>query len=372
MGVALCGPIQLESLQNPTGETAGEAWLFSDDERLYLTWIEKSKTASTVYFSSYDGTAWLPKKTIVSSDRLFVNWADFPKAAVNGRQLMAVWPEMIGEGHGYGLKYRLSENMGEQWGPIQWLHEDLSGVEYGFVSLVPRNQGFYAIWLDARAMGEDHSGDMQLRGRSIDAKKLGPEVQIDASTCDCCSTALMAMDDQLLAVYRDKTPAQIRDISLSRLKSDKWSAAGTLGKDNWTFHGCPVNGPAMDVRGKRAAIAWYTGAEPARTQVALYDGEKIGEPLVVSRDSKGRVDVVWLNDDHLLVTHMKLGQPIFSAALVSTKPKLSLITDQELDHLPAGRLAGFPQLARFKQRVFVVWLGGEPSGLRFAELKITP
>ena len=40
---------------------------------------------------------------------------------------------------------------------------------------------------------------------------LGPELQIDNRTCECCKTAMTAISDGLIAVYRDRSDKEIRE-----------------------------------------------------------------------------------------------------------------------------------------------------------------
>jgi len=87
---------------------------------------------------------------------------------------------------------------------------------------------------------------------------LGPELQIDNRTCECCKTAMTAIPDGLIAVYRDRSDKEIRDIAISRFAAGKWSAPETLSKDGWEIDGCPINGPAVSSDGKNVAAAWFT------------------------------------------------------------------------------------------------------------------
>jgi hypothetical protein len=84
---------------------------------------------------------------------------------------------------------------------------------------------------------------------------------IDDLVCDCCQTDVAATDAGLLLVYRDRTPEEIRDIFVRRQTASGWSAPIAVGADHWEIAGCPVNGPAIDARGARAAVAWFTAPD---------------------------------------------------------------------------------------------------------------
>src|SRR5262249_8120144 len=143
--------------------------------------------------------------------------------------------------------------------------------QHGFVSLTPTSDGkLAAIWLDGRNMPDEEHGNMALMYTTIAATgALGPEVQIDNRTCECCKTAMTSTaDGGLLAVYRDRSDKEIRDISIARYINGRWSQPETLSKDGWEIEGCPINGPAVSSNGKNVAVAWFT-APNEKPQVNL-------------------------------------------------------------------------------------------------------
>ena len=72
------------------------------------------------------------------------------------------------------------------------------------------------------------------------------EEELDARVCDCCQTAAVATQRGLLVAYRDRGPDEVRDISVVRFESGRWTEPHPLHSDGWKIAGCPVNGPAMD------------------------------------------------------------------------------------------------------------------------------
>src|SRR5207253_7121751 len=69
---------------------------------------------------------------------------------------------------------------------------------------------------------------------------------------------------------------------------------------------CPVNGPAIDARGKDVAVAWYSGSGPdAAVGVAFSKNQGKSFGAAVRMDAgkpEGRVAVRWLDAAHALVT----------------------------------------------------------------------
>jgi hypothetical protein len=96
---------------------------------------------------------------------------------------------------------------------------------------------------------------------------------LDEDTCTCCPTMLVPTASGLLAAYRDRTAENIRDISLVRNVSGRWSRPHIVEADNRHFAGCPVNGPHLDVEGERSALIWFSAPQdqPA-LKLAFSDG----------------------------------------------------------------------------------------------------
>ena len=46
----------------------------------------------------------------------------------------------------------------------------------------------------------------------------------------------------VLAIYRDRTETERRDIASRRLQGN-WTVSQPVGVDGWQINGCPVNGP---------------------------------------------------------------------------------------------------------------------------------
>jgi len=137
---------------------------------------------------------------------------------------------------------------------------------------------------------------------------LGAEVQIDKRVCECCQTSMAATPDGLIAVYRDRSDKEIRDISIVRYANGRWSQPEALTKDGWEIDGCPINGPAISSNGKSVAVAWFTAPDD-KPQVNLLtstdagrsfgkkiridEGNPVGRVNVASRASGGAV-VSWV------------------------------------------------------------------------------
>ncbi len=366
--------VQTRVLENPAGAGSGEASLWVFEDKLYMSWLESAgKHEGKLRFAAWDGKKWSAPNTIYESDRLFINWADFPKLIVTQNLLVAAWLEKNGEGtYAYGVRFARSFDDGRSWSAPEWLHQDRSETEHGFISLAPDpDGGVAAIWLDGRAMAAEKPGAMQLRYRNIQTNALGPETVLDDSTCECCGTDLVATENGLLALYRDKTPEHIRDIYLARFQSGTWAKGAAIHDDGWEIHGCPVNGPAMDIRGSLVAAAWFNGAKDSRVSLKLSrdGGREFGKTQRVAKDALGRVDVQILGPNRLAVLWVERGEETNRVQLARYQTNGPMPIGQPIlvDKTPAGRISGFPRMALLGNKLIIAYQSPEEKRIKIKE-----
>jgi hypothetical protein len=110
----------------------------------------------------------------------------------------------------------------------------------------------------------------------------------------------------MLAVYRDRSAKEVRDISIARFTNGKWSPGVPLSNDGWEIDGCPVNGPAISSNGRNVAVAWFTAPDDkARVNLALSTdgGKTFGKPVRIDEgNTSGRLDVVSLASGAAIVS----------------------------------------------------------------------
>ena len=376
----------------------------------------------------YDGEAWSAPVTIVESRTIFANWADIPSLVARGQELVAHWAEMSEDAgdnvYAYDVILARSQDLGATWQRLGKAHGDGTASEHGFVSLMVDGDRIRAFWLDGRetarpatgtpgakpaeasaaapASGGHHGagpGAMTLRtglvhtdgeaDRSAAPGKAGNAVVattdgalVDDRVCDCCGTTAAMTATGPIVAYRDRSPAEIRDISVARPSPApaSGSAAGSwtsqpLHEDGWRIAGCPVNGPRMATDGSRVAVAWFTieGNQP-RVRVAFSkdsgtsfepainvdgnddsNGEKGASPgQQVQRVPLGRVDVV-LDGDQAVVVWMASGPggaQILARRLARGGARGDEVT---LARTGAGRGSGFPRIARLGSDLVALW-----------------
>ncbi len=367
---------------------SGEANLVAtSDGRVILTWLERSGSEKfALRFAVRDGKEWSSPSTIVESDRFFVNWADFPSLVeLPDGTWIVHWLEKVATStYAYHVKLAISRDQGATWSEPIVPHRDDSPLEHGFVSMVPWGDGAALVWLDGREMtsadgrageGEElDSGEMGVRATTISAAgALGADELLDRRACECCQTALASTARGLVAAYRDRSEAEVRDIAVVRLVDGRWSEPTHVAIDNWVFPGCPVNGPQLSADGDRLVIAWFTAAEQIPAVYVAFSedaGESFGTPVRIDDgDALGRVDVELLSDGSALVTWLE------RTPKAAEDRARRVLMDGELGGGDAwlvaqtseARSSGFPRMVRSGDEIVFAWtLPGDEGGVRVA------
>ena len=376
-------PAAIDSIASPAGPGSAEPNLATaSNGRVYMTWLEPGDSGHALRIASLDGRQWSPAQTIRTGRDFFVNWADFPSVQVlDGGRLAAHWLQRNGSGtYAYGVRIAQSRDDGKSWSAPVQPHRDSSQTEHGFVALWPEAGKLGAVWLDGRKYnkeGHHPSNEMMLMSTTIDANgALGPEVQLDPRTCDCCqNSAAMTADGPIIA-YRDRSPDEIRDIYVTRRVGGTWTTGAPVHSDNWKINACPVNGPSIAASGRRVAVAWFTAAnDSARVKVAFSDdaGAKFGAPIRVDGGTPaGRVAVSLLPNGDALVTWIERtggDTAAVRARRVARDGKIGTATT--IATSSAARASGFPRMAITGQDVVFAWtVPGRPSAVRVARARV--
>ncbi|HEX2489572.1 MAG TPA: sialidase family protein [Blastocatellia bacterium] len=367
---------QIRELTSPAGTGSGQPNLaVSPDGRVYLSWIERlGEGRFSLRFAALEKGGWSTPRVIAEGSNWFVNWADFPSmVALPDGSLAAHWLVKSGPGtYEYDVTISRSFDGGKTWGKPFIPHRDGVKAEHGFVSLFAAKDGsLAAVWLDGREMkpaegGHDHGrGDMTLRYVKIKRDgALVDDAALDTRVCECCQTSAAMTAEGPVVVYRDRSEAEkeIRDISVVRLKGDKWSAPSPVFQDGWQLNGCPVNGPAVAAAGRRVAVAWFTGADKTpRVKLAFSNdaGETFGQPVAVDGGNPtGRVDVLLLDDGGALVCWLEKLPEGGAVRVRRVRPDGKL--DEAVTVAPSGtaRSNGFPQMVRAGGELIFAWTGG--------------
>lgn len=299
----------LEPIESSAPFSGSAPRLASAHGRTLLSWIDRSAGVSTFQFAERTVNGWSGPRTIASGADLLVNSADVPSVlALGDGSLAAHWMVERGTGpEAYDIRIAWSRDDGATWSAPLAPHHDNTDTQHGFVSLFePSPASLGLLWLDGRATAPAvltpiGHGDMALRSTVFDpARVQDSEVVVDARVCECCPTSAAAIAEGIVAAYRGRSAANVRDIHIARLVDGSWSAPATVHDDGWTLSACPVNGPSVDARGADVVVGWFTLREAeGRAFVAFSSdaGRTFGPPLRVDEESaRGRLQVALLDD----------------------------------------------------------------------------
>jgi hypothetical protein len=316
-----------------------------------------------------------------------LNWADFPSViALKDGTLAAHWLVKSGSAtYAYDVNISTSNNGGKSWSKPLVPHRDNTQTEHGFVSLVPLSDGrLGAVWLDGRNMknmkeSDDHGPapeSMTLRYAAIDANgNLSDEAELDERVCECCQTSAAVTSDGPIAVYRDRSQSEVRDIYIVRQVNGSWTKPQPVFADNWQINGCPVNGPMIAADGRRVAVAWFTGvADTPRVKIAFSQdaGATFSQPIQVDDgETIGRVDALLLPDGSALVCWLSGNVEGGEIKVRRVRADGAVGPSAVIAKTDISRSSGFPRMARLGNEVHFAWTEfGKPSRVRTAATTI--
>lgn len=364
----------------PVGPGAHEPRLLATiNEDVLLSWSQPSERGEEVLLAQLIGNEWSEPSLIHEADDLFVNWADYPEMAEFGDGTLAAhWLRRIGGGsYDYEINIGLSRDGGRSWSAPVVPHDDRGATQHGFVSMVPvAGNRLVVVWLDGRAYGRPElsasagtlENPMQLRSNTLSASGVFEgDTVVDIQTCSCCQTSMTATGSgDVLVAYRDRTNAEIRDISVVRLADGVWSDPVPVHADGWQIPGCPVNGPAIDATGDTAVVAWFTAAgDLPAVKIAFSDdaGASFGEARRIDLgDPSGRVDAIMLEDGSALVSWLEWTDEGESLVVCRATPARGCFATEHLVLNQTNETMNFPIMAQAGDEIFFAWTQPLPGG----------
>lgn len=387
-------PTRFEPVATPAGAGSSTPVLSQGaDGKLRLVWTEpRTGGGHALRFSEFAGEGWAKARTIAEGADWFVNWADVPAlAAFPDGTLVATWLEKLGQGtYAYGVRWALSRDAGATWEGREFLHEDRTAGEHGFVSLAALDADtLRALWLDGRGMdaGAGHGGHgaMALYTRTIARTgELGPELELDGRVCDCCPTAQLALEGGAsLALYRDRGDDERRDLAVAAIAADGTATLRDLNRDGWVLDGCPVNGAVLARQGETLAAAWFTmgSDETARVRAAFSrdGGASFAAPVEVAGgnvvgalsgafDAAGTFWIAWL------ASEPGESEPRGAWRLSGVHPEHGVVgAPLELVETLPARVSGIARLAPHRGRLWFAWVEvGQDGATRVRTARVAP
>lgn len=181
------------------------------------------------------------------------------------------------------IRLQSSTDGGAHWGIAEHLHPERIGAHSYLSSAVTAAGEPVFAWLD------DSTGHMGLHAKVGAA----PPVTLDAETCQCCGTALLAgREGKVWLAYRDADD-DIRDFRVLRTDgAGGFDRGRTLSADEWKIQGCPHTGARLAQTPDGALWAtWFTAGTG---QAGIYaaaskdDGETFSTRTLVTAAAPGK------------------------------------------------------------------------------------
>jgi hypothetical protein len=359
------------------------------DGGVTLSWLERQADSSVALrFATLapGDTSWSAPQEILRRTDLFVNWADFPSlVTLTDGTLLAHWLQRNGTGtYSYDVHLAASTDGGRSWGPSALPHPPGFAAEHGFVAVLPDPAGGAdVVLLDGsegartRKPGAKEPGvPMQLGVARWQGGTVASRQIIDERVCDCCQTALARTAQGLVAVYRDRSEDEIRDMGVVRFIDGAWTAPARLHQDDWKIDYCPVNGPAVSAVGDTVAAIWFGAPnDSARVQLLFSTdgGATFGSPIRIDDGRPtGRVDVELLDGDRALVSWVERVEGRGAEVRARLVHRSGTIEPAVVVSPSSGtRSSGFPKMTRTADGAIIAWtIPGTPSAIRLARLTV--
>ena len=361
---ALGEPLPLEIAA--TGQVTGPRFSSGPDDRLTLSWMEKVGDETSLRFATLENGQFGKPATVVTDTGMFVNWADLPSVMhVADQHWIAHWLRYSADKtYSYDVVVAQSFDSGTTWSDALPAHTDGTPTEHGFVSMHRAVEGVSLLWLDGRNTANERSENVLDTSMTLRSGVITPggerlhEQLLDDSVCDCCQTDVAVAASGPVAVYRDRTADEIRDIYVTRNIDGAWQPGVRLFADNWKIPGCPVNGPSIVADGDDVAVAWFSAADNAPVVRVIRSsdaGASFGEPIQIAAGKlSGFVGLAQLPGGSLAVSW------------VSRDPEVGNVVN--LVHIAAdgtlgpvrrigtsGQVRLFPQLGYQEGSLYIVW-----------------
>ena len=378
-------PLVIRTTQSPTdGDSREPDLTTTPDGRVILSWVEKlNDKRYALRVAMLDQKGWSDAQTVAEGNNWFINWADFPSViALKNGTLAAHWLVKSGSAtYAYDVNISQSNDGGKSWTKSIVPHRDNTQTEHGFVSLLALPDGrLGAVWLDGRNMrdmkeGDDHGPSpesMTLRYAAVDAGgNLSDEAELDERVCECCQTSAAVTSDGPIAVYRDRSPSEVRDVYIVRHVNGGWTRPQAVFADDWRINGCPVNGPVVAAEGATVAVAWFTSiSETPRVKIAFSQdaGATFSQPIAVDDgETVGRVDALLLPDGSALVCWLSGNVDGGAIKVRRVRADGAVGPPAEIAKIDISRSSGFPRMARLGNDIHFAWTEfGKPSRVRTA------
>ena len=360
-------PLELASQRGSNG-----AQVSVSKRGVLVSWLETDNDEPTLKFAERTATGWTPPVKVASGEDWFITEADTPSVLrLSNGTLVADWMQSSSdEFEASNLRLSYSKDDGKTWSKTFLPHHDGTITQHAFATLFElANGNLGLVWLDGRLTVKDREhGPMTLRYGAYNAQWAQVSDRgIDAKVCDCCTTSVAMTADGPIAVYRDRTDAEVRDIYVTRYENGAWTAGKPVHNDGWSIHACPVNGPSISASGRNVAVAWFVAKNDQGQAFAAFSndaGRTWGQPIRLDEAaSLGKVEIEMLDDGSAVAAWMEFAnqRSQFRARRIEASgAKSAPVTIAGA--AGSGRVGGVPRMARSGGELIFAWVDTPENG----------
>jgi hypothetical protein len=226
---------------------------------LHAVYVEERDGEAAVWYRRLGAAPAGPVRISPPGVKAVTNGNAPPVLAVlpNGT-LVAAYPIFV-PGHWKSeIRVQRSTDRGATWSPGRLPYPQRVGT-HSFLSGAVTSSGLLALaWLD------DSSGHMGAQvATTSDGLTFSPRQTVDAGTCECCDTALLAgRDNALWLAYRDVEGKDVRDFRVLKSSANppRFDGGVKLSADEWHLNACPDTGARLvQTADGTLWAAWFTG-----------------------------------------------------------------------------------------------------------------
>jgi len=360
-------PLELASQRGSSG-----AQVSVSKRGVLLSWLETDNDEPALKFAERTATGWTPPVKVASGEDWFITEADTPSVLrLSNGTLVADWMQSSSdEFEASNLRLSYSKDDGKTWSKTFLPHHDGTITQHAFATLFElANGNLGVVWLDGRLTVKDREhGPMTLRYGAYNAQWAQVSDRgIDVKVCDCCTTSVAMTADGPIAVYRNRTDDEIRDIYVTRYENGGWTAGKTVHDDGWSIHACPVNGPSISANGRNVAVAWFVAKNDQGQAFAAFSndaGRTWGQPIRLDdAASLGKVEIEMLDDGSAVAAWMEFANQRSQfrvRRIEASGAKSAPVT--VAGAAGTGRAGGVPRMARSGSELVFAWVDTPENG----------
>jgi hypothetical protein len=364
--------LKIQPLQLGAAEGSNGAQLTVSKRGVLVSWLDSDNNEPTLKFAERTAGGWTSPVKVASGEDWFITEADTPAVLrLSNGTLVAKWMQSSSdEFEASNLRLVYSRDEGKTWSKSFLPHHDGTIAQHAFATLFELPAaGLGVVWLDGRGTVKDREhGPMSLRYAAYNASwRQVSDRGIDLKVCDCCTTSVAMTTDGPIAVYRNRTDQEVRDIYITRYEKGAWTAGKPVHDDGWLIHACPVNGPVVSAHGNDVAVAWFVAKNDQGQAFAAFSndaGRTFGNPIRLDDTaSLGKVEIEMLDDGSAVAMWMEFANQRTQLRVRHVERSGAKSPAITVAGAPGtGRVGRMPRLARSGNQLVFAWNAMPESG----------